>query len=52
MSLKLEHVSYLYGTDTTLPVRALDDICMEIRTVSSSASSAIPVPGNPPLCSI
>ena len=30
MSLKLEHVSYLYGTDTTLPVRALDDVCMEI----------------------
>ena len=30
MSLKLEHVSYLYVTDTTLPVRALDDICMEI----------------------
>ena len=30
MSLKLEHVSYLYGTDTTLPVRALDDICLEI----------------------
>ena len=30
MSLKLEHVSYLYGTDTTLPVKALDDICLEI----------------------
>ena len=27
MSLKLEH---LYGTDTTLPVKALDDICLEI----------------------
>ncbi|MDO4294318.1 MAG: energy-coupling factor transporter ATPase [Eubacteriales bacterium] len=30
MSLKLEHVSYIYGADTNLPVRALDDICLEI----------------------
>lgn len=30
MSLKLEHVSYIYGNDTQLPVRALDDICLEI----------------------
>lgn len=30
MSLKLEHVSYIYGSDTKLPVRALDDICLEI----------------------
>ena len=30
MALKLEHVSYLYGTDTKLPVRALDDVCLEI----------------------
>jgi len=30
MSLKLEHVSYIYGADTQLPVRALDDICLEI----------------------
>lgn len=30
MSLKLEHVTYLYGADTQLPVRALDDICLEI----------------------
>ncbi|MDO4334188.1 MAG: energy-coupling factor transporter ATPase [Eubacteriales bacterium] len=30
MSLKLEHVSYVYGSDTKLPVRALDDICLEI----------------------
>lgn len=30
MSLKLEHVSYIYGADTKLPVRALDDICLEI----------------------
>lgn len=30
MSLKLEHVSYIYGADTNLSVRALDDICLEI----------------------
>lgn len=30
MSLKLEHVSYIYDADTELPVRALDDICLEI----------------------
>lgn len=30
MSLKLEHVSYIYGADTKLPVRALDDVCLEI----------------------
>lgn len=30
MALKLEHVSYLYGTDTKLPVRALDDVSLEI----------------------
>lgn len=30
MSLKLEHVSYTYGSDTTLAVRALCDINLEI----------------------
>ncbi len=30
MSLKLDHVSYIYGADTNLAVRALDDICLEI----------------------
>lgn len=30
MSLKLEHVSHIYGDDTTLAVKALDDICLEI----------------------
>ncbi len=30
MSLKLEHVSYMYGSDTTLAVRALCDINLEI----------------------
>ena len=30
MSLKLDHVSYVYGEDTKLPVRALDDVCLEI----------------------
>ena len=30
MGLKLEHVSYLYGTDTELLVRALDDVNLEI----------------------
>lgn len=30
MSLKLEHVSYVYGSDTNLAVRALNDICLEI----------------------
>ncbi len=30
MALKLEHVTYIYGADTQLPVRALDDICLEI----------------------
>ena len=31
MGLKLEHVSYLYGTDTELLVRALDDVNLELR---------------------
>lgn len=30
MALQLEHVSYIYGADTTLSVRALDDICLTI----------------------
>lgn len=30
MSLKLEHVSYIYGSDTELPVHALEDVCLEI----------------------
>ena len=30
MSLKLEHVSYIYGSDTNLAVCALRDICLEI----------------------
>lgn len=30
MSLKLEHVSYLYDGDTKLPIKALDDISLEI----------------------
>ncbi|HCT93019.1 MAG TPA: energy-coupling factor transporter ATPase [Lachnospiraceae bacterium] len=30
MSLKLEHVSYVYGSDTNLAVCALRDICLEI----------------------
>ena len=30
MSLKLEHVSYLYGSDTAMELRALDDITLEI----------------------
>ena len=30
MGLKLEHVSYLYGTDTELLVRELDDVNLEI----------------------
>jgi len=30
MALKLEHVSYIYGEDTKLPVRALDDVSLEI----------------------
>ena len=30
MALKLEHVSYIYGADTKLPVHALQDICLEI----------------------
>ncbi|MBQ7839035.1 MAG: energy-coupling factor transporter ATPase [Lachnospiraceae bacterium] len=30
MALKLEHVSYIYGADTNLAIRALDDICLEI----------------------
>ena len=30
MSLKLEHVNYVYGDDTTLAVKALNDICLEI----------------------
>ena len=31
MGLKLEHVSYLYGTDTELLVRALDDVSLSIE---------------------
>lgn len=30
MALKLEHVNHIYGDDTTLAVKALDDICLEI----------------------
>ena len=30
MSLILEHVNYIYGADTPLAVKALDDICLEI----------------------
>ncbi len=30
MSLVLEHVNYIYGADTPLAVKALDDICLEI----------------------
>lgn len=30
MSIKLEHVNYVYGEDTTLAVKALDDINLEI----------------------
>lgn len=30
MSLVLEHVSYIYGEDTPLAMRALNDICLEI----------------------
>ena len=30
MSLVLEHVNYIYGEDTPLAVKALDDICLEI----------------------
>lgn len=30
MSLKLEHVNYIYGSDTKLAVHALKDICLEI----------------------
>ncbi len=30
MALKLEHVNYVYGDDTTLAVKALNDVCLEI----------------------
>ncbi|MCR5753217.1 MAG: energy-coupling factor transporter ATPase [Acetatifactor sp.] len=30
MSLILDHVSYIYGDDTTLAVKALDDVCLNI----------------------
>lgn len=30
MALKLDHVNYIYGDDTTLAVKALDDICLTI----------------------
>lgn len=30
MAIILDHVSHVYGGDTTLAVRALDDICLEI----------------------
>lgn len=30
MSLLIEHVNYIYGEDTPLAVKALDDICLEI----------------------
>lgn len=30
MSLILEHVNYIYGADTPLAVKALDDICLKI----------------------
>ena len=37
MGLKLEHVSYLYGTDTELLVRALDDVNLKIPEYSVTA---------------
>lgn len=30
MSIILDHVSYVYGEDTPLAVRALDDVCLQI----------------------
>lgn len=30
MSIILDHVNYIYGTDTPLAVKALDDICLQI----------------------
>ncbi|MCQ2549063.1 MAG: energy-coupling factor transporter ATPase [Lachnospiraceae bacterium] len=30
MSLILDHVNYIYGSDTNLAVKALDDICLQI----------------------
>lgn len=30
MSLRLEHINYIYGDDTTLAVKALNDICLTI----------------------
>ena len=30
MSIQLEHVNYIYGQDTPLALKALDDICLEI----------------------
>ena len=37
MGLKLEHVSYLYGTDTELLVRALDDVNLAVTRGSIHA---------------
>lgn len=52
MGLKLEHVSYLYGTDTELLVRALDDVNLEIPDGQFIGLTAIPVPENRRWCSI
>ena len=30
MSIILDHISYVYGGDTPLEVRALDDVCLQI----------------------
>lgn len=30
MSIKFEHVNYVYGEDTSLRIKALDDVCLEI----------------------
>ena len=30
MSIILDHVSYIYGADTPLAVKALDDVCLQI----------------------
>ena len=30
MSIILDHVNYIYGADTTLAVKALDDVCLQI----------------------
>ena len=31
MAIRLEHVNYVYGEDTTLSVAALRDICLTIE---------------------